>query len=330
MANDRQIRTAPETRRRIKRVAARVAAVGSVLLLPLTMLPFVGWHYPFELLSHFQAQYFLAALACAAVLALLRRWQWCAVSLGSLILAGAAVGPYQAIGQAAHAHVNDTGPSVRVLLVNVQLSNGEHDRVLELVRNTDADVLVFQEVNERWKSMLAPITAAYPYVAGKTREDPFGTTVYSRLPILDQGTLGHGATGRSSLRLVIDVHGTPVSVVCTHPKPPLRKASFTLRNDQIDRVTRFVETLPRPLILVGDLNTTMWSPWFRRLCDRAGLASVREGVGVLGSWPAALPGFMRIPIDHVLVSPDLSVVDCRLGDAVGSDHLPLIVDLQLP
>ena len=330
MTNDRQVRTARETRRRIKRVAAQIAAVGSVVLLPLTMLPFVGWHYPLELLSHFQPQYFLAALACAAVLGLNRRWRWCAVSLCSMVLAGAAVLPYQAAGQAAHADVSDTGRSVRVLLANVRLTNREHDRVLELVRTADADVLVFQEVNERWKSALQPITAAYPYVAGKTREDPFGTMVYSRLPILDHGTLPHGAAGRWSLRLVIDVQGTPVSVVCTHPKPPLLAASFTLRNEQLDRVTELVKTLPRPLILVGDLNTTMWSPWFRRLCDRADLASVRLGKGVLGSWPAALPGFLRIPIDHILVSPDLTVTDCRLGDAVGSDHLPLIVDLQIP
>ena len=330
MANDRQVRTALETRRRIKRIAARLAAIGSVLLLPLTLLPLVGWHYPFELLSHFQTQYFLAALGCAVVLALLRRWRWCAVSLASLVLAGVAVGPYQGVGHAAHADVTATGPTVRVLLVNVLLANREHDRVLDLVRNADADVLVFQEVNERWKSALAPITAAYPYVAGKTREDPFGTMVYSRLPILDRGTLPHGAAGRSSLRLVIDVQGTPVSIVCTHPKPPLRPGSFTLRNQQLDHVTQLVETMPRPLILVGDLNTTMWSPWFRRLCDRAGLASVRMGEGVLGSWPAGLPGFMRIPIDHILVSPDITVDRCRLGDAVGSDHLPLIVDLQIP
>ncbi|MEE8460460.1 MAG: endonuclease/exonuclease/phosphatase family protein [Phycisphaerales bacterium] len=330
MVNDRQVPTARETRHRIKRHAGRLAAAGSVVLLPLTLLPFVGWQYPFELLSHFQVQYFFAALACVAVLALLRRWLWCAVSVASLVLAGVSVGPYQGAGQAAHADVNDTGQSVRVLLANVLLSNLQHDRVLELVRTADADVLVFQEVNERWKSALERITDAYPYVAGKTREDPFGIMVYSRLPILDHGRLPHDAAGRTSLRLVIDVRGTAVSFVCTHPRPPLLKGAFTHRNDQIGRVTELIETLPRPLVLVGDLNTTMWSPWFRRLCDRGDLSSVREGVGVLGSWPAALPGFMRIPIDHVLVSPDITVGACRLGEPVGSDHLPLIVDLQMP
>jgi len=330
MVNDRQGPTARETRRRIKRIAGQLAAVGSVVLLPLTLLPFVGWQYPFELLSHFQMQYFFAALACFALLALLDRWRWCVVSLASLVLAAVAVGPYQGAGKAAHADVVDTGRSVRVLLANVLLSNRQHDRVLELVGNADADVLVFQEVNERWRSALTGITAAYPHVAGKTREDPFGIMVYSRLPILEHERFAHDGAGRTSLRLVVDVQGTPVSFVCTHPKPPLLKTAFAHRNDQIDRVIQLVETLPRPVVLVGDLNTTMWSPWYRQLCDRGDLASVREGVGVLGSWPVALPGFMRIPIDHVLVSPDVTVGGCRLGEPVGSDHLPLIVDLRVP
>ncbi len=330
MAHDRQIPTARETRQRIKREAGWLAAAGSVVLLPLTVLPFVGWRYPLELLSHFQMQYFLAALACAALLALLRRWRWFGVSLGSLFLAGAAILPYQGVGAAAHADVTGNGPSVRVLFANVQVSNRAHDRVLELVRTADADVLVFQEVNDRWKSALTPITAEYPHVAGMTREDPFGTMVYSRLPILDHATLSHDGAARWSLRLTIDVQGTPLSVVCTHPMPPVRKGSFELRNEQLQRVTDLAGTLPRPLVVVGDLNTTMWSPWFRKLCDQADLASARRGVGVLGSWPASMPGFLRIPIDHVLVSPDVTVAGCRLGDAVGSDHLPIIVDLQLP
>ena len=82
-------------------------------------------------------------------------------------------------------------------------------------------------------------------------------------------------------------------------------------------------------ILIGDLNTTMWSPWFGRLCAKSGLSSVRRGFGVLPSWPAPLPAFLRIPIDHCLVSDDLVVTGCRLGSPAGSDHLPLIVDLAV-
>ena len=315
----------------MKNIAAHWALVGSVVLLPLTLLPFIGWRYPLELLSHFQAQYFLAALACAALLALLRRWRWFAVSLGSLLLAASTVLPYAGAGRAAHADaVMPAERTVRLLMANVLLGNRSHGRVLHLVEEADADVLVFQEVNERWRAALAPITGRYPYIAGTPREDAFGTLVYSRLPIEEVDVVVLGKAGRSTVCLRVIVDGAPLTIVCTHPKPPHLPTAFTLRNDQLEQVADLVGRLPRPLVLAGDLNTTMWSPWFRRLTEQTALRSVRRGFGVLASWPAALPGFLRIPIDHVLVSDDVSVTGCRLGAPTGSDHLPLIVDLVLP
>jgi endonuclease/exonuclease/phosphatase (EEP) superfamily protein YafD len=38
----------------------------------------------------------------------------------------------------------------------------------------------------------------------------------------------------------------------------------------------------------------------------------------------------RIPLDHCLVSSGLDVLDKRLGPQVGSDHLPVVIELQIP
>jgi len=38
----------------------------------------------------------------------------------------------------------------------------------------------------------------------------------------------------------------------------------------------------------------------------------------------------RIPIDHVLVTPDLQILRFELGPPVGADHLPIWVELKWP
>jgi endonuclease/exonuclease/phosphatase (EEP) superfamily protein YafD len=80
---------------------------------------------------------------------------------------------------------------------------------------------------------------------------------------------------------------------------------------------------------MGDLNATPWSRPFRRFVGRSGLCDSRAGFGVQASFPAA-SALLRIPIDHVLVSCVIGVRNRRIGRDVGSDHLPVIVDLVLP
>ncbi len=38
----------------------------------------------------------------------------------------------------------------------------------------------------------------------------------------------------------------------------------------------------------------------------------------------------RIPIDHVVVSPEVKVIARRVGPDVGSDHLPIEATLAIP
>ena len=63
----------------------------------------------------------------------------------------------------------------------------------------------------------------------------------------------------------------------------------------------------------------------KKFMHQTGLQSARAGRGALPTWPTFLPAtFLRIPIDHILVSDHLRVISHTLGDNTGSDHLPTI------
>ncbi|MFA7237966.1 MAG: hypothetical protein WC058_13970, partial [Phycisphaeraceae bacterium] len=58
------------------------------------------------------------------------------------------------------------------------------------------------------------------------------------------------------------------------------------------------------------------------------LLNARQGFGIQASWPDNLRP-LRIPIDHCLLRGLMDVLDCRVLRSVGSDHLPLRVDLRI-
>ncbi len=310
------------------------AAVCGVLLLCLASARFWAFGFPLELASHFQGQYFLAAAACAAVLAAQRRWRALVPAAAAVAISGGAILPYgtglAGSGGAAHAGPAAGDTSLRLLLANVHYSNQDHERVLRLVSETRPDVFIAQEVNARWMDALQALAAAYPHVCARPRQGAFGVVAFSRLPLDEAAVTYEGSEDRPTLVLRLTVDGSPLSIVATHPLNPLDPRWFPKRNEQLTAVGDLVAGLPGPAILIGDLNTTMWSPWYGRLEAAAGLRNARSRMGLLPSWPSALPAMLRIPIDQCLVSEGVTVRDVRLGPAIGSDHLPLVVDVVLP
>lgn len=84
-------------------------------------------------------------------------------------------------------------------------------------------------------------------------------------------------------------------------------------------------------VVAGDLNMTGWTPEFLSLQQDLNLRDSRTGWGFQGSIPDFVPeklAFLRLPIDHFLLSQGLAVVNRRIGPPTGSDHLPVWVTLS--
>jgi endonuclease/exonuclease/phosphatase family metal-dependent hydrolase len=98
---------------------------------------------------------------------------------------------------------------------------------------------------------------------------------------------------------------------------------------QSDALQADLSPLARPLILMGDMNTSEQSPVFANL-KRAGLRDAFSEVGKGWGYThghALSRGVDLYRIDHILVSKDVAVQKSEVGSIEESEHNPVIADL---
>jgi endonuclease/exonuclease/phosphatase (EEP) superfamily protein YafD len=328
LLDDASRRDAGNMKNRIQEVVKDKTRMIAWLTLFFSLAGYLGGvHWLLELTCHFRIQFLVVSAWCLVVLALLRDLRGSLVGLLCVILNGAVILPWY-LGRP-DPSPNTQASNLRLLLSNVLTSNRRSASLIRLVQLEQPDVLVLEEVNRRWMQELAPLSALLPYSKVMPRRDNFGIAVLSRLPIVRAPELTLGSGGVPTLLADVDLDGQTISILATHPLPPGSRETFQQRNSQLAAIGALARQSSIPVILAGDLNMTMWSPYYSRLVHASGLVSARKGFGVLPTWPTQLP-VLKIPLDHCLVSPDIGVVQIRTARAIGSDHLPLIVDLAIP
>ncbi len=292
-------------------------------------------HWLCELTSHFRVQYFGFALACVAGFACFRARRWMMVGLVCVLLNALVIVPWYLPRSLTEARPREH--NLRVLLCNVLWSNKNYAALVDLVRAEQPDVFVLQEVGKEMLGSLKLLDSEYPFQRTVWEHD-------GRIVCFSRGELedfdSSIASGDPHQRIVtkLKLNGRSVSLITIHPPPPVSNKDLEERNRQMAEAASIARQLPPPTIIIGDFNASLWTPYFAELVKESGLTDARQGFGVLPTWPNFLPTLKKplglnlfplakIPIDHCLISPDIKVVNCRTGRDVGSDHMPLIVDL---
>lgn len=305
---------------------ARAVALAGLFSCALTAVAFflsrVWW--PFELTTHF-TWYYAAALAPAVALWLapsrFRRRRLGAVGAVALAWNLALLAPLYW-----RPHAPPTrGDAFCVMTLNVHTSNRRYEDVLRLVRSQQPDALLLLEVDRRWTRALAPLAEDYPVVLEASREDNFGLAYYARAADGEPRVLELGGAEVPSVAARVPVGGRVVTVLGTHPLPPIGAENAGLRDEQLADAAAWVAQQEGPALLVGDLNVTPWSPAFWDLLGTSGLVDSARGFGLRSTW---FPGarWLGLPIDHVLHNSALVAANRRIGPDVGSDHRAVLVD----
>jgi endonuclease/exonuclease/phosphatase family metal-dependent hydrolase len=165
----------------------------------------------------------------------------------------------------------------------------------------------------------ATIRTRWPH-ATADGEGTYGLAVLSRLPTKLVGTpavgplWGDPAPKRQVMHVEVCTGDTRFDLVGVHLTsrlpygPPI----------QLRRLAQVLPGPGRPAVVAGDFN--FWGPPASMLLP--GWRRIVRG----RTWPAPRP---HSQIDHVFVRGDIDILDARVLEPVGSDHLPVRVELRV-
>src|SRR5687768_13370386 len=207
-----------------------------------------------------------AAFVWLPLALLKRRW-------GSLVVEGICAAAFVSLfGDAFVGHDADPPPTSApvIAVITYNLGNGlaAPADVVRLLRKIDADVVGLQEVTpEVAEAVTADLADLYPHRVLHPLGVP-GKGLLSRFPILGSDLLDLNP-GRPDLRVVIDLDGTPATVIVAHTPPP-RFGPDGLRDRpdgaaQLLALVEIIEDTAGPLLVLADLNLTRLHDGYGRL-----------------------------------------------------------------
>jgi endonuclease/exonuclease/phosphatase (EEP) superfamily protein YafD len=239
---------------------------------------------------------------------------------------------------------------------NVFARNTRYADVVAALQQARPDVLYLTELNPAWRNALAPVAQMYPHRLGDKSNalwslfpledlqrvsvnfDAAQSTIRSMPGAMDPMEEELRAKWWNSEILVATVcaHGKRVRIAGIHPPVPGSEPRMHMQRVTALMCRRELQADARAdaRVLVGDFNTTCFSPTFRFILEQTGLRDSAQGFGYVPTWGPRLPResllpWLGIPIDHVLVSSGVEVADRQIGPALGSDHRWVMTRLEL-
>ena len=187
------------------------------------------------------------------------------------------------------------GTCLTVITVNLRQSEDALNALLEVTEELDLDLIAINEPPNGYEG--ADYAAAFP-----------------NLP--SQLYINRQSTPRSV--------GVPIARLSRGPRALWRRRCRCWRCSRTcgESLAGDTASTSESFIMLGDFNLTPWSSVFRNLPGRR--AGDPRGVA---TWPVAFGPF-GIPIDHIVFSDDLELVDVELLADIGSDHRPILATFK--
>jgi endonuclease/exonuclease/phosphatase (EEP) superfamily protein YafD len=282
-----------------------------------------------DLSSNFRLQYLIILGALTLVFLIGRKSKQTILMAVFMLLNLALIMPLYTTPQATAVGQN-IGQNYSALMLNSgHINNYEKVAATDFIRDTEPDIVVLLEVSNEALRAFQTLHNVYPYQKYHAGLDSYdGVLLFSKYPLVTDAAAKVGTDiGKTQSSFVTQVvlDEQTLTLLAAQTRAPLRPGRTINRRDQMVQLAQFAARQSGPVMLFGDLNTTLWAPAFQEFLQASGLHDGRLGYGLQTSWPTFMPALLTVPIDHVLISPGVTVDSFAKGPNVGSDHYPILV-----
>jgi endonuclease/exonuclease/phosphatase family metal-dependent hydrolase len=241
---------------------------------------------------------------------------------------------------------------------------GAAQKIINLVREQNPDVVCFQEFLTRFKgpydtvdSLKKLLNTPYYYLfpTMESRSEAIGLAIFSKYPIQDKGNITFGNTsGNGSIYIDLMVNGQKMRIYNVHLQSisfdkqdytyidkvkemdaevgstkrifRMLRTAFKKRSAQVDVMKAHMRNCQTPYVIAGDFNDTPASYVVTKMTDSLNNAFIKKGQGLGRTYNGKFPNFQ---IDYIATTKEFEVINYKIIEAKLSDHFPVRSDLLL-
>ena len=233
-------------------------------------------------------------------------------------------------------------PTLKLLQANLRFDNQTPEKLLALIEKEKPDIITVQEASAKWRNFFQ--NNNLKIIGCLADNDRAGATGV----ILSDGFLSRYGFTNSPVVTCYDAtttHGYVAKIELLSDKPddpPLDIVSVHLawpwpfgQNLQLDELEtgafkNDIEHKFSQRIVAGDFNSVSWSNTVSRMKKLTGTSHV-SGIGptwLSYSFSAPLRPYFGLPIDQILLSQDINLINVKRLSSFGSDHLPVLAEFS--
>ncbi len=226
--------------------------------------------------------------------------------------------------------------SIRLAVANIFIDNAELDASVHQLIEIEADVLVVVETTCAFRRAFDAGGGLERFPHRTFNPDDESDYAVSMYTSVEPKSIAMISLGRlPAATAVIDVGGADLRVVGVIPHAAVDPDSFRKWRRELRAIGRYARHCHQPLVVAGDLNTTVHRVAFDDLRD-AGLRDAHEelGKGIKPSFSLGATGLLAlvgplVRLDHAMLNRWVWPLEVQDLDAAGSDHEPFVITLAV-